>query len=135
MNPWKHDTVCSFVEKAIRDKQYNHELHFALSDITVRRVKQILYLNLESYIGVISSHSVRHIKHRHPDDVMYICHLMEILEKFSRVQKSITRDSKTGASLVSLEFYKRYEQQTVKLVELKVHREKRLELKTLFVKD
>jgi hypothetical protein len=51
------------------------------------------------------------------------------------VKKSITRDHKTGASLVSLVFYKKYDNQTVKLIKLKVHREKRLELKTLFVKD
>ena len=127
--------ICKFVEKSIANKQYNDELIFLLPRITVQRVKEILYLDLSAYIGVISSHSVRHVKRGHPNDVLYICDILEILQKFSRAQKSITRDSKTGASLVSLEFYRKYTNQTVKLVKLKVHREKRLELKTIFMKD
>ncbi len=86
-------------------------------------------------MGVISSHSVRHIKKSHPDDILYICEIIEILQKFSKVQKSITRDVKTGVSLVSLEFYKEYDYHIVKLIKLRIYREKRLELKTLFVKD
>lgn len=57
---------------------------------------------------------------------------MKIVEDFSKVEKSITRDHKTGANLVSLEFYKSYKDKRVKL---KIHREKRLELKTLFIED
>jgi hypothetical protein len=59
---------------------------------------------------------------------------MEILEHFTQVKKSITRCPVTGANLVSLEFYKRYDNDTVKLVKLRIHREKKLKLKTLFVK-
>ena len=40
-----------------------------------------------------------------------------------------------GATLVNLEFYKKFDNDVVKLVKLKVNREKVLELKTLFVKD
>ncbi len=128
------EEICDFVEKSILDRQYNDELLFLLPTKTIQRVKEILYFDLTNYKGVISSHSVRHVKRGHPSDVLYICEIMEILQKFSKVQKSITRDHKTGASLVSLEFYKIYDNQTVKLVKLKIHRKKRLELKTLFVK-
>lgn len=129
------EEICNFVKESITERQYNDELLFLLPIRTIWRVKDILYLDLSDYVGVISSHSVRHVKRRHPEDVEYICEILEILKKFSRVQKSITRDAKTGASLVSLEFYKKYDNQTVKLVKLKIHKEKRLELKTLFVKD
>jgi len=129
------EEICDFIEKSILDRQYNDELLFLLPTKTIERVKDILYLDLSDYKGIISSHSVRHVKRGHPDDVLYICEIMEILQKFSKVQKSITRDHKTGASIVSLEFYKIYDNQTLKLVKLKIHREKRLELKTLFVKD
>jgi len=129
------EEICNFIEKSIFDKQYNDELLFLLPTKTIQRIKEILYFDLTSYQGVISSHSVRHVKRGHPNDVKYICEIMEILQKFSKVQKSITRDPKTGASLISLEFYKIYDNETVKLVKLKVHREKRLELKTIFVKD
>jgi len=135
MEELRKEEICEFVEKSITDRQCNDELHFSLPLKTIERVKEILYLDLNGYLGVISSHSVRHVKRGHPDDVEYICEVLEIIQKFSMVKKSITRDHKTGASLVSLEFYKKYDNQTVKLVKLKVHREKRLELKTLFVKD
>jgi hypothetical protein len=129
------EEICIFVEKSVSDRQYNEELLFLLPLKTIQRVKEVLHLDLNGYRGVISSHSVRHVKRGHPDDVEYICEVLEIVQKFSMVKKSITRDHKTGASLVSLEFYKKYDNQTVKLVKLKVHREKRLELKTLFMKD
>ena len=129
------EEICTFIENSISNRQYNDELLFELPLTTIQRVKEILYFDLTAYKGVISSHSVRHVKRGHPEDVEYICEIMEIIQKFSKVQKSLTKDHKTGASLVSLEFYKNYENKTVKLVKLKIHREKRLELKTLFVKD
>ena len=135
MEELKKEDICTFIEKSITNRQYNDELLFTLPDTTIQRVKEILHFDLSNYQGVISSHSVRHIKKRHPEDITYICEILEIIQKFSKVQKSITRDHKTGASLVSLEFYKKYDKQTVKLVKLKIHREKRLELKTLFMKD
>ncbi len=128
------EEICTFVEESITNRQFNEELIFSLPAKTIVRIKEILYFYLTLYLGVISSHSVRHIKRGHPDDLDYICEIMEILQKFSRVEKSITKDHKTGASLVSLVFYKKYENNTIKLVKLKIHREKRLELKTLFVK-
>ena len=129
------EKICIFVENSISNKQYNDELLFELPITTIQRVKEILYFDLTGYIGVISSHSIRHVKRGHPDDIEYICEIMEIIQKFSKVQKSITRDRKTGANLVSLEFYKKYKNDMVKLIKLKIHRKKRLELKTLFVKD
>ncbi len=129
------EEICRFVEKSISNKQYNDELIFSLSSKTIQRVKEILYLDLSEYKCIISSHSVRHIKKSHPSDIKYICEIIKILQTFSKVKKSIVRDNKTGANTVSLEFYKKYENRMVKLVKLKVHREKRLELKTLFMKD
>ena len=132
--PTKQD-ICTFVKKAISHKQSNEELLFPLPSITIDRVKKMLHLNMNGYNCAISAHSIRHIKRGHPDDLMYICDIVEILETFHRVEKSITRDRKTGASLVSLEFYKKYESNTLKLVKLKIHIKKRLELKTLFIRQ
>ncbi len=135
MDKLTKDNICSFVKISISDKKYNDELLFCLSAKVIKRIKDILYIDLTNYQGVISSHSIRHIKKGHPDDISYICDIFEILEKFTHIKKSITRDRRTGSSLVSLEFYKTYNKKTVKLVKLRVYRKKRLELKTLFVKD
>ncbi|MEA2027471.1 MAG: hypothetical protein U9N49_00650 [Campylobacterota bacterium] len=128
------EVICIFVEKSINDKQYNDELLFVLPSKTIQRVKKVLHLDLNSYQGVISSHSVRHVSKGHPNDLDYICEILEVIQNFSKVQKSITKDPKTGAILVNLEFYKKYDGEIVKLVKVKVHRKKRLELKTIFIK-
>ena len=57
------------------------------------------------------------------------------VNKFDRVQKSITKDIKTNSTLISLEFYKKYSNNTIKLVKLKINVDKRLELKTLFIEE
>jgi hypothetical protein len=134
MKDLSKEEICSFVDKSIKDRQYNDELLFLLPSKTIKRVKEILHLDLNDYKGVIASHSVRHIHKNHSHDISYICDIIDMLQKFSKVQKSITRDAKTGASLVSLEFYKEYDNHIVKLVKLRVYREKRLALKTLFIK-
>ena len=54
-------------------------------------------------------------------------------ENFSQVKKSLIRCHKTGATLVNLEFYKKFDNNTVKLVKLKINKYKILELKTLFI--
>ena len=129
------EEICTFVEKSITDRQYNDELLFSLPAKAIKRVQEILYINLTGYVGVISSHSIRHVSRGHPNDIEYICEIPEIVQSFSEVRPNRTRDYKTGSALIFLEFYKKYDNKVVKLVKMKIHIEKRLELKTLFIKD
>ena len=135
MNPPTREEICIFVENSLSNKQYNDELSFRLSDSSINRIKKKLPFSMFGYLCIISSHSVRHIQKRHSKDLKYICEISDILENFSKVEKSLTKCTKTGGTLVSLEFYKTLDNNVVKLVKLKVHREKRLELKTLFVRE
>ena len=135
MNLPTKEELCSFVEKSISNKQYNEEIIFPLPEITIGRIKKKLPFNMLGYTCVISSHSIRHIKKGHPDDLDYICKIVDILENFNKVMKSLIRCKDTGATLTSLEFYKKFDNDVVKLVKLKMHKDKRLELKTIFVKD
>ena len=127
--------ICIHVDLSIADTQYNEELCFPIPPKTVKRLLQILHLNIENYTCVIKSHDVRHVKKRHPEDIDYICEIPIIIQKFDRVEKSIVRCEKTGTSLVNFAFEKRYDKNTVKLVKLRVLRDKKLELKTIFVKE
>ncbi|MDP2894191.1 MAG: hypothetical protein Q8N78_07505 [Sulfurimonas sp.] len=127
--------ICNHVDLSIADTQYNEELCFPIPTKTVKRLLQILHLNIEDYICVIKSHDVRHVKKIHPKDIGYICEIPIIIQKFDRVEKSIVRCKKTGTSLVNFAFEKRYDKNTVKLVKLRVLRDKKLELKTIFVKE
>jgi hypothetical protein len=127
--------ILEHVDNSISDKQFNNEFSFDIPKETVRRVKGILYLDMVGYVCIITSHYVRHVKKSHPNDIKYICEIPAILENFNKVQKSIIRDKTTGASLINLEFYKKFGNDNVKLVKLKVHIKKRLELKTIFVRN
>lgn len=129
------EEICIHVKNSISNKQYVDELLFPIPEKTVKRIQEILYLNMQDYKCIIKSHDIRHVYRGHPDDIEYICEIPDIIQKFHTVNKSITKDKKTGATLVNLEFYKKYSNDTVKLVKLKIHRDKRLELKTIFVKD
>ena len=129
------EQICEHINKSISNKQYTEELSFPIPEKTVKRIKAILHLNMQDYNCIIKSHDVRHVHKRHPNDVEYICEIPEIIQKFYKVNKSITKDNKTGSTLVNLEFYKKYENNIVKLVKLKIHSDKRLELKTIFIKD
>jgi len=129
------DQICELIHNSIENKQYNEEIVFDIPVKTIKRLKGILHFNMNGYKCTISSHSIRHIKRGHPKDLSYICEIPIIIQDFDRVEKSITKDKKTGATLVSLEFYKKYSNGIVKLVKLKVHIKKRLELKTLFIPE
>ncbi len=127
--------ICKHIDNSLNDKQFKEELSFDIPVETVRRVKGILHLDMTGYKCIIRSNDVRHVKKRHPSDVAFICEIPEIIQHFHSVKKSITKDFKTGISLVNLEFYKKYDKKNVKLVKLKIHIKKRLELKTLFVEE
>lgn len=129
------EKICTHVDLSISDTQYNEELCFSVPLKTVKRLLQILHINIEDYTCVIKSHDVRHVKMRHPKDIEYICEIPIIIQKFDRVEKSIVRCKKTGSSLVNFAFEKRYDKSTVKLVKLRVLKNKKLELKTVFVKE
>ncbi len=129
------DKILLHVEKSIQNKQYNKELSFDISDESIRRIKAILHFDMNGYRCILKSHDIRHVHKRHPQDVVFISQIPNILETFNFVKKSIIRDKKTGSHLVNLEFYKNISGKKVKLVKLKIHIKKRLELKTLFVED
>jgi len=127
--------ICIHVQKSIDNKNYKDELCFDIPIETVRRVKGILYFDMTGYKCIIKANEVRHVKKRHPNDILFICEIPEIIQHFTKVKKSITRDQKTGASLIYIEFYKQYDRKSIKLVKLKIHIKKRLELKTIFIEE
>lgn len=127
--------ICSHVQDSISNKQFKEELSFDIPEETVRRVKGILHFDMSGYKCIIRSNDVRHVKKRHSNDINFICEIPEIIQHFHRVEKSITKDFKTGSSLINLEFYKKYGNNIIKLVKLKIHTEKRLELKTIFIEE
>ena len=125
------EQICELIQKSIQNKQYNSEILFDIPLKTVKRIKEILHFNMNEYKCVITSHSIRHVKKGHPNDLPYICEIPIIIQKFDRVHKSITKDKKKNSTLISIEFYKKYSNNTIKLVKLKIN----MDLYLLFLRS
>ncbi len=129
------ELICVHINTSTKNSQYKDDLSFPIPLKTIKRIQAVLHFDTTGYTCTIPAHSVRHVKRGHPEDIQYICEIPHILEKFHRVEKSLTRDQKTGATLISLVFYKEFDKKMIKLVKLKINKDKNLELKTLFVKE
>ena len=63
------EQICEHLNKSISNKKYTEELSFLIPDKTVKRIKAILYLNMQDYKCIIKSHDVRHVYKWHPNDI------------------------------------------------------------------
>ena len=128
------DEIAELVKKSLNDTQYNSEVSFELTDDILSRLSEKGFeISLSGYECVIRASEIRHIYKQHPDDVWLITEIPNILKTFKSVKQSNTKDSQTGKPLINLEFYKSYDKKNIKLVKLRIFKNKRLELKTLFV--
>ena len=126
--------ICTLVENSLLDNQFKHSIFFSLPSRAIEEISKILYRSkLKEYQCEINSHDIRHSYKGHKDDIHYICKIPEIIATFTKVVKSVTQHSKTGKTIVSIEFYKKYDNQEVKLVKMDLIKDKKLRLKTIFV--
>lgn len=128
--------ICILTDLSITDTQHIDSIYFPLSQRAITEIGKVVYrAKLKEYQFEINSHGIRHTKKNHPDDVHYVCEIPKIVEEFTKVKHSLTKDEKTGKPVQSIEFYKKYEDKEVKLVKVDLLREKILRLKTIFVRD
>jgi hypothetical protein len=126
--------ICELVTKSLEDKNYTDSIFFPLPQKAIDEIKKIMYRSkLNEYQCEINSHDIRHTNKGHKEDINYICKIPEIVADFNYIRKSITKHSKTNKTIVSIEFYKKYQNEEVKLVKMDLLKDKRLRLKTIFV--
>ena len=89
-------------------------------------------LNICKYKFIIEEEYVRHIKNGHSEDFYMLEKLPDILNSFSSVEKSITRNTRTGQNDVSLVFKKTFDDGVVKMVALRILKCKTISLRTFF---
>jgi len=124
-----------FIHQSLNNSNYNEVFTIPLSDEVLQKISDLSGVNVKKYIFIIEAHSIRHIKNRHSEDLYLLDKIVDILQSFDRVQKSLTRNAQTGKTDISIVFEKRLGDGTVKMVALRIVRYKYLSLKTFFRKD
>ncbi len=126
--------ICTLVKNSLFNKQFVDSIFFPLPSRAIQEISKILYRSkLKEYQCEINSHDIRHSYKGHKDDIDYVCKIPEIIETFTKIAKSVTQHPKTKKTIVSIEFYKKYDNQEVKLVKMDLIKDKRLRLKTIFI--
>ena len=76
---------------------------------------------------------IRHTNKNHSEDIHFISKIPDIISNFTEIKKSFVEDKKTKKTIYAIEFYKKYDDKTVKAVKIHLRKEKILRLKTLFI--
>lgn len=124
-------TLIEFIKYALNSNQ-KEELKLQITNEACQAIKKATALNVCDYAFIIEEGSIRHIRNRHPEDLELLPRIPEILNTFSHVEKSLTRNKQTGQNDISLVFRKKYDDGTIQMVSLRLQREKKLSLKTFF---
>lgn len=91
-----------------------------------------LCIYLLNWRFIIQEEYIRHVKNKHEEDLYYLSKIPEILNSFSSIEKSLTRNTQTGQTDVSLVFRKKFDDGVVRMLALRVIKSKILSFKTLF---
>jgi len=129
------ELISELMKVALSDSSSQDYITFPLHDKCIRRVKQSLGLDLKGYSCYIHCNDIRHVYNRHILDYHYLCYIPDILKNFNSIEKENLRDSRTGKNQLVYKFYKKYNGNLVKLVKLRMHKNKTINLKTMFVMD
>ncbi|PUE64794.1 PBECR3 domain-containing polyvalent protein [Arcobacter lacus] len=121
------------IKKSLENKQFVDSVFFDLPLNTQIELKKILFKNFDEYKCEINSHDIRHTNKNHSKDLKFITKIPDIIENFSEIKKSFVEDKKTKKPIYAIEFYKKYNDKTVKAVKIHLRKEKILRLKTLFI--
>ncbi|BAK72805.1 hypothetical protein [Arcobacter sp. L] len=121
------------VEKSLDNKHYVDSIFFDLPMRAQQELKKILFKDFSGYICEINSHDIRHTNKNHAKDIPYISKIPDIIENFTKVKKSFVEDEITGKTIHAVEFYKKYENNTIKVIKIHLRKDKKLRLKTIFI--
>ena len=121
------------IKKSLENKQFVDSVFFDLPLNTQIELKKILFKNFDEYKCEINSHDIRHTNKNHSKNLKYITKIPDIIENISEIKKSFVEDKKTKKPIYAIEFYKKYNDKTVKAVKIHLRKEKILRLKTLFI--
>ncbi len=127
-------TFEEFIEISLNSNTDTEVFTIKLSEEVCHRIQKYTSLNICNYTFIAEESYIRHIKNNHEEDLHLLPKLPEVLNSFTHVEKSLTKNGQTGQTDVSLVFRKKFDDNTVQMVALRIIRKQTLSLRTLFVK-
>ena len=127
-------TFDEFIGYALSSSEDKEIFTLDISEESCKSIKKHTGLNVCKYKFIIEEKYIRHVRNKHEEDLHLLHKLPEILNNFSHVEKSLTRNAQTGQTDVSLVFRKKIDDDTIQMVSLRVMKNKILSLKTFFRK-
>ncbi|OCL98830.1 hypothetical protein AAX29_01340 [Aliarcobacter thereius] len=125
-------TLEEFIDFSLKSNTITEIFELRIKEEACKAIKKHTKLNICEYKFIIQEEYIRHVKNKHEEDLYYLSKIPEILNSFSSVEKSLTRNTQTGQTDVSLVFRKEFNDGIVRMVALRVIKTKILSLKTLF---
>ena len=127
-------TLEEFIDYSLNSSVDNEIFILDITDDACKAIKKHTNLNICQYKFIIEEKYIRHVRNNHEYDLHLLPKLPDILNNFSHVEKSLTRNKQTGQNEVSLVFRKKIKEDIVQIVSLRVMRDKILSFKTFFRK-
>lgn len=125
-------TLEEFIDFALKSNSTTEVFELKIKEEACKSIKKHTKLNICTYKFIIQEDYIRHVKNNHEEDLYYLSKIPEILNSFNSVEKSLTRNTQTGQTDVSLVFKKKFDDGIIRMVALRIIRTKILSLKTLF---
>ncbi|WP_375725256.1 hypothetical protein LXN10_07605 [Arcobacter sp. KX21116] len=125
-------TFEEFINLSLNNKTKTLTYNIAISKEACEAIRKHTKLNICNYSFIVEEEYIRHIRNRHKEDLHLLSKLPELLNDFSSVEKSLTRNKQTGKTDVSLVFRKKFDDDIVRMVALRIIKGKILSLRTFF---
>lgn len=121
-----------FIDFALTSNTTTEIFELKIKEEACKSIKKHTKLDICTYKFIIQEEYIRHVKNKHEEDLYYLSKIPEILNSFTSIEKSLTRNTQTGQTDVSLVFRKKFDDGVVRMVALRVIKSKILSFKTLF---
>ncbi|PHO09939.1 hypothetical protein CPG37_06250 [Malaciobacter canalis] len=99
-------TLKEFISIALNSNTRDIIYELEITEDACRAIKKHTNLNICKYKFIIEEEYIRHIRNGHEEDLELLPLIPIILNRFTSVEKSLTRNKQTGQNDVSLVFRK-----------------------------
>jgi hypothetical protein len=125
-------SIEEFISIALNSNTRKKIYELEITEDACKAIKKNINLNICDYKFIIEEEYIRHIKNGHEEDLEFLPKIPIILNHFSSVEKSLTRNKQTGQNDVSLVFRKKFDDDIIRMVSLRIMKKKILSLRTFF---
>ncbi|MDQ1339511.1 MAG: hypothetical protein QG567_663 [Campylobacterota bacterium] len=129
--------IQEFIEQSIH-RTVNDDTPYDFGVLSAKAIKAIQKhtgLNLSGYSCKIYPSYVRHIKNRHPEQLVLLTKINNMLNSINYAIKEIGKNSKTGKTETYILLFTKQDENVIKLVKIRDYAKKELSIKTIHALD